>query len=336
VKLLIQIPAWNEEASLPETLAALPRSLPGFLEVSILVVDDGSTDGTPEAARAGFADRVVSFTKHRGLAAAFSTGIDESLAMGADVIVNFDADLQYDPADIPAMVAPILAGRADLVIGDRGPGSLAHFSPVKRLLQRLGSWMVRQASGLKVQDATSGFRAFTREAARRMNVFSKMTYTLETLIQASFKDLRVVSVPVRARPVHRASRLLASPTKYVLIQGANILRITALYKPLKIFSGAAALFLLAGAGFGLRVVFAHSSGDLRSHALALSLSAMFITLAVLTFLIALLADIVAINRELLEDLKLRESRNRAAEARLRRVEHRRDTDEDLLHIQQDK
>ena len=336
MKLLIQIPAWNEEASLPETLAALPRSLPGFSEVSILVVDDGSTDGTPEAARAGFADRVVSFTKHRGLAAAFSAGIDESLAMGADVIVNFDADLQYDPADIPALVAPILAGRADLVIGDRGPGSLAHFSPVKRLLQRLGSWMVRQASGLKVQDATSGFRAFTREAARRMNVFSKMTYTLETLIQASFKDLRVVSVPVRARPVHRASRLLASPTKYVLIQGANILRITALYKPLKIFSGAAALFLLAGGALGMRVVFAHSSGDTRSHALALSLSAMFITLAVLTFLIALLADIVAINRELLEDLKLRESRNRAAEARLRRVEHRRNTDEDLLRLQRDK
>jgi glycosyltransferase involved in cell wall biosynthesis len=173
VKLVIQIPAWNEEATLPDALAALPRSLPGFSEVTILVIDDGSTDGTAEAARAGFADRVVSFTKHRGLAAAFSAGLDESLAMGAGVIVNFDADLQYDPADIPALVAPILAGRADLVVGDRGPGTLAHFSAVKRMLQRLGSWMVRQASGLKVQDATSGFRAFTREAARRMNVFSR-------------------------------------------------------------------------------------------------------------------------------------------------------------------
>jgi glycosyltransferase involved in cell wall biosynthesis len=336
VKLVIQIPAWNEEASLPDTLAALPRSLPGFSDVMILVIDDGSTDGTAEAARAGFADRVVSFTKHRGLAAAFSAGIDESLAMGAGVIVNFDADLQYDPTDIPALVAPILAGRADLVVGDRGPGTLAHFSPVKRMLQRLGSWMVRQASGLMVQDATSGFRAFTREAARRMNVFSKMTYTLETLIQAGFKDLRVASVPVRARPVRRASRLLASPTKYVLIQGANILRITALYKPLKIFSAAAALFLLGGAAFGIRVLFAQPSGDFRSHALALALAAMLITLAVLTFLIALLADIVAINRELLEDLKLRESRNRAAEARLRTVEHRRETDERLLRIQREK
>jgi Glycosyltransferases involved in cell wall biogenesis len=325
MKLIIQIPAWDEEASLPDTLAALPRSLPGFSEVAILVIDDGSTDRTAEAARAGFADRVVSFTKHRGLAAAFSAGLDESLAMGADVIVNFDADLQYDPADIPALVAPILAGRADLVVGDRGPGKLAHFSPVKRLLQRLGSWMVRQASGLKVHDATSGLRAFTREAARRMNVFSKMTYTLETLIQAGFKDLRVASVPVRARPVHRASRLLASPTKYVLIQGANILRITALYKPLKIFSGAAALFLFAGAALALRVLVAHWTGDTRNHALAVSLSAVLVVVGVLTFLIALLADIVAINREILEDLRLRESRNRAAEARLRKVEYRRTT-----------
>jgi glycosyltransferase involved in cell wall biosynthesis len=334
MKLIIQIPAWDEEASLPDTLAALPRSLPGFSEVAILVIDDGSTDGTAEAARAGFADRVVSFTKHRGLAAAFSAGLDESLGMGADVIVNFDADLQYDPADIPALVAPILAGRADLVVGDRGPGKLAHFSPVKRLLQRLGSWMVRQASGLKVQDATSGLRAFTREAARRMNVFSKMTYTLETLIQAGFKDLRVASVPVRARPVLRASRLLASPTKYVLIQGANILRITALYKPLKIFSGAAALFLFAGAALALRVLVAHWTGDTRNHALAVSLSAVLVVVGVLTFLIALLADIVAINRELLEDLRLRESRNRTAEARLRKVEYRR-TDERGVPVEKD-
>jgi glycosyltransferase involved in cell wall biosynthesis len=335
MKLVIQIPAWNEEASLPEALAALPRRLAGFSEVAILVVDDGSTDGTADAARAGFADRIVSFSKHRGLASAFSAGLEESLLLGADVIVNFDADLQYDPDDIPELVAPILAGRADLVVGDRGPGKLAHFSPVKRLLQRLGSWMVRQASGLKVQDATSGFRAFTRGAARRLNVFSKMTYTLETLIQAGFKDLRVASVPVRARPVRRTSRLLASPTKYVLIQAANILRITALYKPLKIFSGAAALFLLAGLAFGLRVLYAHLAGDTSSHALAVSISAVLITVGVLTFLIAMLADIVAINRELLEDLKLRESRNRRVEARRRREEYRRITDEGEVGVERE-
>ncbi len=323
MKLVIQIPAWNEEGSLPEALATLPRSLPGFSEVAILVVDDGSTDSTEAVARSGFADRVVSFSKHRGLAAAFSAGIDESLAMGANVIVNFDADLQYDPADIPALVAPILAGRADVVVGDRDPGKLAHFSPVKRILQRLGSWIVRQASGLEVRDATSGLRAFTREAARRMNVFSKMTYTLETLIQAGFKDLRVASVPVRARPVHRASRLLASPTKYVLIQAANVLRITALYKPLKIFSGAAALFFLAGVALGLRVLLAYGTGDIRDHVLTLSLAAVFVVIGVLTFLIALLSDIVAINRVRLEDLKLRESRNREVDSRLRKAEFRR-------------
>ncbi len=306
MKLVIQIPAWNEEATLPKALAALPRSLPGFSEVLVLVIDDGSTDRTAPLAHAGRADRVVRFSSHRGLAAAFSAGLQEALAMGADVIVNFDADLQYDPTDIAPLTAPIVEGRADLVVGDRGPGTLAHFSPSKRLLQRLGSWMVRQASGLEVFDATSGLRALTAEAARRLNVFSKMTYTLETLIQAGFKDLRVVSVPVRAHPVRRASRLLASPTKYVLVQGANILRITALYKPLKIFSAAAAVFLLAGMAFGLRVLVAHFARDPRSHALALFLSAVLLVVGVLTFLIALVADLVAINRTLLEELKLRD------------------------------
>ena len=329
MKLVIQIPAWNEEATLAETLASLPRHLKGFSEVAILVIDDGSTDRTAQIAHDGFAERLVRFSKHRGLAAAFSAGLDAALEMGADVIVNFDADLQYDPADIPALVEPILDGRADLVVGDRGPGRLAHFSPVKRFLQRLGSWMVRQASGLNVQDATSGLRALTREAARRMNVFSKMTYTLETLIQAGYKDLRVVSVPVSGRPVRRASRLLSSPTKYVLIQGANLLRITALYKPLKIFSGIAALFLLAGVVCGLRVVFAHLAGDPATHPVALILGAGFMFAGMLTFLIALLSDIAAINRELLEGLRLRESRSRAAESRLRKAEFRRETDEDL-------
>ncbi|HKA36655.1 MAG TPA: glycosyltransferase family 2 protein [Thermoanaerobaculia bacterium] len=335
MKLVIQIPAWNEEATLSDALASLPRNLPGFSEVLILVVDDGSTDRTAEVAREGFADRLVRFSKHRGLASAFSAGLDASLEMGADVIVNFDADLQYDPADIPRLVEPILEGRADIVVGDRGPGKLAHFSPVKRLLQRLGSWMVRQATGLNVQDATSGLRACTREAARRMNVFSKMTYTLEMLIQAGFKDLRVVSVPVSGRPVRRASRLLSSPTKYVLIQGANILRITALYKPLKIFSGIAALFLLVGVVCGVWALVEHLTGDPGPHTLALLVGGGSVFAGMLTFLMALLSDIAAINRELLEDLKLRESRNSTAESRLRKAEFRRELDEDVfLHREQ--
>src|SRR5262249_50465399 len=335
MKLVIQIPALNEETLLPRAIAALPRRVPGLEEVVVLVSDDGSSDGTAEAARRAGADRVVRFATHRGLAAAFRTGLEEALEMGADVIVNFDADLQYDPADIPRLVEPILEGRADIVVGDRGPGKLAHFSPVKRLLQRLGSWMVRQATGLNVQDATSGLRACTREAARRMNVFSKMTYTLEMLIQAGFKDLRVVSVPVSGRPVRRASRLLSSPTKYVLIQGANILRITALYKPLKIFSGIAALFLLVGVVCGVWALVEHLTGDPGPHTLALLVGGGSVFAGMLTFLMALLSDIAAINRELLEDLKLRESRNSTAESRLRKAEFRRELDEDVfLHREQ--
>jgi glycosyltransferase involved in cell wall biosynthesis len=226
--------------------------------------------------------------------------------MGADVIVNFDADLQYDPADLPALLAPIRDGRADLVVGDRGPGRLAHFSSGKRLLQRLGSWVVRQASGLDVADATSGFRAMTRDAARRVNVFSRMTYTLETLIQAGSKGLRVASVPVAARPVQRRSRLLTSATRYVLVQGANVLRITALYKPLKIFSAVAAVFVLAGLALGVRFLVFFFAGDRAGHVQSLILAAVLLVIGAQTFLIALLADLVAINRTLLEQLKLRD------------------------------
>ncbi len=235
MKLVIQIPAYNEAATIGRALAALPRAVPGFAAVELLVIDDGSTDRTSELAWEGGA-RVARLTTNRGLAEAFSVGLAEALSMGADVIVNFDADLQYDPADIPALTAPILEGRADFTIGDRGPGQLEHFSPTKRLLQRMGSWVVRQASGVEVTDAVSGFRAVSAEAARKLNVFSKLTYTLETLIQAGYKGLRVVSVPVRAHPPVRPSRLFTSTFKYVLLQGSNVLRITALYKPMKVFS----------------------------------------------------------------------------------------------------
>jgi glycosyltransferase involved in cell wall biosynthesis len=310
MKLVIQIPAFNEEALLARALASITRQVAGFSQVQVLVIDDGSTDSTADVAREGGADRVVRLPAHRGLAAAFSAGLEEALAMGADVIVNFDADLQYDAADIPALVAPILEGRADLVVGDRGPGQLAHFSPGKRLLQRIGSWVVRQVSGLEVADAASGFRALSREAARRVNVFSRMTYTLETLIQAGSKDLRVASVPVRARPPERRSRLFTSVGKYVLVQGANVLRITALYKPLKIFSAAAGVFLVAGVLLGLRFLWFYFFGENPGgHVQSLILAAVLIIVGAQTFLIALLADLVAINRTLLEELKLREPGN---------------------------
>ena len=307
MKLVIQIPAYNEEATISRALAALPKSVPGFSELDVLVVDDGSTDRTAELARAAGARNVLRLTTNRGLAEAFSAGLAEALRMGADVIVNFDADLQYDPADIPALTAPILEGRADFTIGDRGPGDLAHFSPAKRLLQRVGSWVVRQASGVDVTDAASGFRALSREAARRINVFSRLTYTLETLIQAGYKGLRVVSVPVRAHPPVRPSRLFTSTTKYVLLQGSNVLRITALYKPLKIFSIAAALFVLLGAALGARFLGFYFFGENPGgHVQSLILAAVLVVIGVQTFLIALLADLVAINRRLLEEMKLRE------------------------------
>ena len=316
MKLVIQIPAFNEEALLGRAVTSIARQVPGFSEVQILVIDDGSTDSTADVARENGADRVVRLPAHRGLAAAFSAGLEEALAMGADVIVNFDADLQYDAADIPALVAPILEGRADLVVGDRGPGQLAHFSPGKRLLQRVGSWVVRQVSGLEVADAASGFRALTREAARRVNVFSRMTYTLETLIQAGSKDLRVASVPVRARPPERRSRLFTSVGKYVLVQGANVLRITALYKPLKIFSAAAGVFLVAGLLLGLRFLWFYFFGENPGgHVQSLILAAVLIIVGAQTFLIALLADLVAINRTLLEELKLRETEKGERETR---------------------
>ncbi len=307
MKLVIQIPAFNEEATIAKALSVLPQGVPGFSSVETLVIDDGSTDGTGALARQAGANRILRFHTNRGLAEAFSAGLSEALAMGADVVVNFDADLQYDPADIPALVAPILEGRADLTVGDRGPGELAHFSPAKRVLQRAGSWVVRQASGIEISDAVSGFRALSRQAARRIHVFSKLTYTLETLIQAGYKGLRVVSVPVHAHPPTRPSRLFTSTAKYVLLQGANVVRITALYKPLKIFSIAAALFALGGIALVVRFLAYYFFGtNPGGHLQSLILAAVLLLVGFQTFLMALVADLVAINRTMLEEMKLKE------------------------------
>jgi glycosyltransferase involved in cell wall biosynthesis len=306
MKLVIQIPAFDEETTIDRALAALPRSLPGFSSVEVLVVDDGSTDRTGEFARRAGA-RVLRLPSHRGLAEAFSAGLTEALALEADVIVNFDADLQYDPTDIPALVAPILEGRADFVIGDRGPSQLAHFSPWKRLLQFVGSRVVSQMAGIEIADAVSGFRALSREAARRIHVFSRLTYTLETLVQAAYKGMRVVSVPVRAHPTVRKSRLFNSTAKYILLQAANLLRITALYKPLKVFSIAAAVFIAGGVLLGLRFLgyYLFRSGP-AGHVQSLILAAALIIVGCQTVLIGLVADLVAINRRLLEEMKLTE------------------------------
>jgi glycosyltransferase involved in cell wall biosynthesis len=245
MKLIIQIPCFNEEQQLPLTLSHLPREVAGFDEVEWLIIDDGSTDGTIEVARAHGVDHVVRLTNHKGLAAGFQAGLDAGLKLGADVIVNTDADNQYEGGDIPKLVAPIVRGEADMVVGDRQVETIAHFSPLKKTLQRLGSWVVRQASSTAIPDTTSGFRAYNREAALQMQAVSQFTYTLETIIQAGKLLVAVDHVPIRTNPKTRESRLFPSMAAYVRRNALSIFRIYAQYQPLKVFWGGA---LILGAG----------------------------------------------------------------------------------------
>jgi glycosyltransferase involved in cell wall biosynthesis len=305
MKLVIQIPCLDEEVTLPETLAALPRSLPGIDEIAVIVIDDGSTDRTAEvAARAG-ADEVVRFPNHQGLARAFAAGLDRALQLGADVIVNTDADNQYSADDIPALIAPILRGEADVVIGDRDPAKLAHFSLPKRALQWLGSWIVRQLSGTRVPDATSGFRAFSRSAALRLNVLSDFTYTLETVIQAGKKQLAVAHVPVRANPTRRPSRLFSGTSHYIRRSMSTLVRIYALYEPFKIFTIVGATLITVAVAIGLRFLWYYVQHGGAGHVQSLILAAALLIIGFLTMLIGLLADLIGRNRQLLEDVLLR-------------------------------
>src|SRR5918911_1289921 len=239
MKLIIQIPCWDEEEQLPRTLADLPRDVSGVDSVEWLVIDDGSTDRTVEVAREHGVDHIVRLTNNKGLATAFQAGLDAALKLGADVVVNTDADNQYDGHDIPKLVEPILAGRADMVVGNRLVESIEHFSPLKKRLQRLGSWVVRGASGTSVADTTSGFRAYNREAAIQVQVVSKYTYTLETIIQAGKMLVAVDHTPIRTNPKTRESRLFPSMWAYVRRNAVAIFRVYALYEPLRIFTAAA-------------------------------------------------------------------------------------------------
>ncbi|HVR71705.1 MAG TPA: glycosyltransferase family 2 protein [Vicinamibacteria bacterium] len=305
MKLIVQIPCLNERATLPDTLRAIPRSIPGIEKVEVLVIDDGSTDGTGQVARENGADHVVRFTQRKGLAAGFMAGLDASLRLGADIIVNTDADNQYPAHELPRLLAPILAGEADMVVGDRGVGSLAHFSWTKRQLQGMGSWVVRKVSGTSVVDATSGFRALTRDAALRINIVSEFTYTLESIIQAGKKRMAVAHVPIESRET-RPSRLFSSTWEYVKRSAATILRIYAMYEPFKVFVVLGSLLMGAGATLGVRYAYyTWWLGDARGHVQSGVLSVLLVILGFQTLQWGVMADLVASNRKLIEDLLYR-------------------------------
>jgi glycosyltransferase involved in cell wall biosynthesis len=301
MKLLIQIPCYNEAATLAATVAALPRELPGVSTIEYLVVDDGSRDATARVARELGVHHVVSHPRNLGLAAAFRTGLDTALHLGADLIVNTDADNQYNADDIATLVAPILAGRAELVVGDRGVGSLRHFPWYKRLLQRLGSWVIGRASNLATPDATSGFRALSRDAALRTLVLSSYSYTLETLIQAGTRRAAVEFVPIRVNPQTRPSRLMRSIPHYIRNSSAAIVRAYVMYRPLRVFMILGAGLILLGTIPGLRFVWFYVTGNRVGHVQSLILAAILIIVGFQVVLIGLLADAQSSIRRIAEE-----------------------------------
>jgi len=302
MKLIIQIPCYNEETTLPQTVHDLPHVLPGIDEIEYLVVDDGSVDRTAEVARALGVHHVVHLKQHQGLAYAFLTGLEAALIAGADVIVNTDADNQYQGQDIAHLVQPILEGRADIVVGDRGVAALEHFSPLKRLLQRWGSWVMQRAAGIAIPDATSGFRALTREAALRLTVLSDYTYTLETLIQAGARRMAVVYVPVRTNPHTRQSRLIRSMPSFLVLSVVTILRFYIMYRPLRVFMAMGGGMIAGGVVLGLRFLYFFWQGEgAAGHIQSLILAAILTIVGFQVCLIGLVADLVRLNRKMLEE-----------------------------------
>jgi glycosyltransferase involved in cell wall biosynthesis len=298
MKLIIQIPCFNEELTLPSTLADLPREVQGIDQVEWLVIDDGSTDRTVEVAREHGVHHVVRLTNNRGLAAAFQAGLDASLKLGADIIVNTDADNQYFGGDISKLVQPILAGDADMVIGDRETDQVEHFSPLKKRLQRLGSAVVRRASGTNVPDTTSGFRSYNREAALQMQVVSKFTYTLESIIQAGKMLVAVDHVPIRTNEQTRESRLFPSMWAYVRRNTVSIFRIYAMYEPLRVFVAAAAFVALIGVVIWARFLWFFFSGEGGGHIQSLILGSTLFIVAVQLAALGVIGDILAGSRVL--------------------------------------
>jgi glycosyltransferase involved in cell wall biosynthesis len=306
LKLIIQIPCYNEADTLAVALKELPRAMEGFDRVEWLVIDDGSTDDTAAVAKANGVDHVVRFTKNQGLARAFMAGLDACLKLGADVIVNTDADNQYNAQDIPLLLKPILEKKAEIVVGARPISEIRHFPLFKKLLQKSGSWVVRLASRTDIPDAPSGFRAVSREAALRLNVFNDYTYTLETIIQAGQKDMAIVSVPVRVNEELRRSRLVKSIPSYLKKSITTIIRIFVVYKPFRFFLSLGLISIALGVLIGLRFLYYHFVTEESSgHVQSLILSSILFGFGFQMFVVAFLADLLAVNRRLLEDVQYR-------------------------------
>jgi len=299
-KLIIQIPCFNEADSLPGTLLALPRKIEGIDEIEVLIIDDGSRDGTADAARRWGVHHIVRHRRNRGLAAAFQSGIDAALRAGADIIVNTDADGQYVGEDIAQLVQPVLRGEADIVVGDRGVGDNAHFGPVKRLLQRLGSAVVQKLSRTEVTDAVSGFRAISREAARRLTITTEFSYTTDMLIQAGRKRLAITSVPIRTNRTERPSRLFKSIPQFISRQLVTMARAYTTYNPLRAFVGTGAVIALTGTLPIVRFLVFWAMGEGQGHVQSLVIGGALLVLGAITCLMGVLADLIGANRKLLE------------------------------------
>ena len=303
MKLIIQIPCLNEAGTLAIALSALPREVPGFDSVEWLIIDDGSTDETVAVARKNGVDHVIRHTRNQGLARGFMTGLDACLRLGADVIVNTDADNQYNADDIPLLTSPVVEGKADIVVGARPIETIEHFSPVKKLLQKLGSWVVRVASNTDIPDAPSGFRAMSRTAAQRLMVFNDYTYTLETIIQAGQKNMAITSVPIRVNEDLRPSRLFKSIPSYIKRSIVTIVRIFIIYRPFRFFGSIGAILFGIGFLLGLRFLWYYLSGEGGGHIQSLILSALLMGMGFQTILIAFVTDLLAANRKLMEEIR---------------------------------